>query len=251
MQGHVVIIDGASSSGKSSIIKELMPLLDDSYHAIAVDSFVDKVFLEQETLKLPEQEFFARVDAQTDIMYANIRTLVNEGKNVILDTVLSGLKGEKSIQEQIEKLKNIKIIMVLAHCPLPVLLERINKRNIKAKQEHNPKETRTLGTTLYQFGHIYQPKTPNDTQEKIKLETVMRKDVLHACELAKPEWNDNQERFEQFKNWLLSQLGVKDTQEATLTTRLTYDCIVDTGKRTAQKCAQHIAGHLKTIPPHI
>jgi uridine kinase len=31
MTGWVIIIDGASSSGKTSVIKQLMPMLDNSY----------------------------------------------------------------------------------------------------------------------------------------------------------------------------------------------------------------------------
>ena len=103
MQGQVIIIDGASSSGKSSVIKQLMPMLDDSYEYVPVDDFVTEVFLEQRIRNLSEQEFMQKIIQQCDIMYSKIRELVGNGKNVILDTVLSGLEGKKSVTDTLKK----------------------------------------------------------------------------------------------------------------------------------------------------
>lgn len=237
MQGRVIVFDGASSAGKSSVIRQLMPMLDSSYQYIAVDDFVTQVFIEQQKLKLPEKEFLDRVNQQSDLMYKKIKTLVAVGKNVILDTVLSGLEGEKSVREQLEKLKGLPVTMVLVHCPLPVLVERIKQRNEKAARENKPQDERSIGTALNQFGHIYRPKA-SDTEAS--LGTVLCKDVEYACEVAKKEWGKSVEQFEQFKTWLLSQLGLKDKETVTLTTRLKYDCIVDTSKKSPEACAQLI-----------
>jgi chloramphenicol 3-O-phosphotransferase len=236
-QGHVIIFDGASSAGKSSVIKELMPLLDNSYRCIAIDDFVTQVFLEQQKLKLPEKEFIARVNKQSNLMYDKIRLLVTQGKNVILDTVLSGLEGEKSIRDAFEKLNYIKKVMVLVHCPLPVLVERMRQRNAKALQENRPQDERSIGTAINQFGHIYKSRTK---ETDISLETISRKEVELACVATKKEFNSNLNRFEQFKEWLLTQLLVKDKEEVTLTTRLKYDCIIDTSKYTTQESAKKI-----------
>ena len=127
MHGRVIVFDGASSAGKSSVIKQLLPMLDSSYQRVGVDDFVTAVFLEQQTLQLPEKEFIARVNHACNAMYDKIRALVAEGKNVLFDTVLSGLEGEASIQDTFENLKNISVLLVLVHCPLPVLVERIKK----------------------------------------------------------------------------------------------------------------------------
>ena len=242
MQGRVIIFDGASSSGKSSVIKHLLPMLDDSYQSVAIDDFVTQVFIEQQTLQLPEEEFFARVDKQTDVMYKKIRALVASGKNVILDTVLSGLKGEESVKEQLEKLKGLPVTMVLVHCPLSVLIERIEKRNEQAIRENKHKNERSIGTALSQFGHIYRPRTKD---EESSMGYLSRKKVEDACAMAEKEWGKNIERFEQFKAWLLSQLELKDKKTVTLTTRLKYDCIVDSSKRTPQECAQLIRKNIK------
>lgn len=240
-QGRVIVFDGASSAGKSSVIKKLMPMLDASYHCVAVDDFVTEVFIDQQKLKLPEKEFLVRVNQQSDLMYKKIKALVAGGKSVILDTVLSGLEGEKSVYEQLEKLKGLPVTMVLVHCPLPILVERIKQRNEKALRENKPQDERSLATALSQFGHIYRQKTM-DTE--MSLEKLLRNDVELACEVAKKEWGTKLKLFNQFKAWLLSQLGVDDKQEVTLTTRLKYDCIVDTNKQSPQECAQTIRDHI-------
>lgn len=237
MQGQVIIFDGASSAGKSSVIKQLMPMLDTSFCYIAVDDFVSELFLEQQKRPLPEAEFLARIRESCDVMYAKIRALVAEGRNVVLDTVLSGLEGEKSVQYTLKQLENLPLSFVLMHCPLRVLVERINQRNKKALQEHNPKDVRSIGTALSQFGHIYMPRK-NETE--VFLGVLSRNDVEHACEVSKKEFAGDGKRFESFKEWLLAQLGVKDKEMVTLTTRLPYDYIVDTSKHTPHECALKI-----------
>lgn len=73
--GTVVVFDGSSSAGKSSVITQLIPLLNSSYERIAVDDFVTEVFLEQRTLNLSEKDFTDRVHLQVGVMYDKIREL--------------------------------------------------------------------------------------------------------------------------------------------------------------------------------
>jgi len=235
--GQVIVFDGASSAGKSSIIKNLMPMLDSTYEYIAVDDFVSAVFLEQQKLNLPEKEFLNRVNQQTDIMYDKIKLLISHGKNVILDTVLSGLEGEKSIKEQLDKLKIFSTIKILVHCPLPVLPDRIKQRNERARIENKLEDERSIGTAINQFGHIYKKIT---NAKEPSLCTISRKDIELACETCKREFAKNLSRFDQCKEWLFSGLGTQDENEVMLTTRLKYDCVVDTSKNTPEECANKI-----------
>lgn len=245
MQGRVIIIDGASCSGKSSVIKQLMPMLDNSYEYVAVDDFVSEVFLEQRTRNLSEQEFMQKIIQQCDVMYSKIRELIANGKNVILDTVLSGLEGEKSVAETLKKLNVMNPVLILVHCPLPVLTKRIQNRNKQAAKDNKPDEERSAGTALSQFGYIFRPTA---SKNETTFSLVSRNDVETACEVAKKEWGNNVKKFEEFKTWLLSQLGAADN-EVSLTTRLNYDYAVDTSKHTSQECAQAIRNKLysKTI----
>jgi chloramphenicol 3-O-phosphotransferase len=80
-----------------------------------VDDFVSELFVEQQKNPLSEKEFLARVFAACDFMYAKIRVLVGQGKNVILDTVLTGLEGEKSVRDTLAKLEGMQRYMVLVY----------------------------------------------------------------------------------------------------------------------------------------
>ncbi len=237
MQGLVIVVDGASSVGKTSVIKQLMPMLDSSYQYVAVDDFVTEVFLEQGKLKLPEEEFFERIMQQGDVMHEKVQELISGGKNVVLETVLNGLESEKSVRFILEKLKNMHVFMVLVHCPLPVLVERIKQRNENALLEKMPGEERAMVNAISQFEHHYRPRV---TDGEVFLGTLLRTEVLDACESSKGEFGNNIKRFNQFKRWLLSQLGVKEKPEIVLTTRLKYDSIVNTAENTPQECAQKI-----------
>ena len=53
MQGKVIFFDGASSSGKSTIIKKLVPLLNANYSVLTLDDFVSPIFIEQQKLNEP------------------------------------------------------------------------------------------------------------------------------------------------------------------------------------------------------
>jgi chloramphenicol 3-O-phosphotransferase len=238
---RVIVFDGASSSGKTSVIKQLLPMLDDSYHYISIDDFVSQVFLEQQTLHLPEKEFLARVTQQCDVMYEKIKKLIAEGKNVILDTVLSGLEGEKSINYNFKKLQNIPVFLILTHCPLPTLIARIKNRNMLAKQEHKHQDERSVILAISQFMHIYKSKTSSsETLSETLLEKLSQKDIESACKETKKEFGINLDIFNKFKENVSLQLGVNNQQEVSLTPRLTYDYIIDTSKHTPHECVRLI-----------
>jgi len=237
MQGQLIIIDGASSSGKTSVIKELMPLLCSSYQYVAVDDFVSEIFVEHQKKPLSEKEFLARVIERCDLMYAKIRELIAQGKNVILDTVLTGLEGEKSVRDTLAKLEGLSRNIVLVYCPLPVLVERIKKRNEQASRENKPHEIRSMFLPISQFGHIYRPIKDNGEPVLGKL---TRADVERACAATEKEFTGDTEKFEQFKQHLFSQLGVAEREEVTLTTRLSYDLIVDTSVLSPSEAAHSI-----------
>lgn len=235
MRGRLIVIDGASSSGKTSMIEHLMNELDSSYQCIAVDTFVSPIFIEQQKVNLPEKEFFERVDLQIDAMIESVKNLVLSGKNIILDTVLCGLKGEEHVKKQLTPLQELHPTIILVHCPLLKLVERVKLRNKKALQENRPQDQRSIGTVLYQFGNIY--KLQKDHMKKL-IDKASFNDIERACELAKYEWDTNILLFQQFKEWLRFQLGIDDEKVVELTTRLEYDFIIDTSKNTSRECAQ-------------
>jgi deoxyadenosine/deoxycytidine kinase len=165
--GMVVIINGTSSSGKSSVARELIRRMDgpykcwdlmalDDYDTSDIDAFGESCYEEEEE-KYPnyslgeENSFFCR----------NIIDSALSGKNVICDTVLYARENERDREDYlgcfVERLRKngIKYVSVLVYCPLNKLEERVTKRNRLAQVLHTPGETRSPYQFAYQFASLY------------------------------------------------------------------------------------------------
>ena len=241
-QGHVIVLDGTSTAGKSSIIKYLLPMLGNSYEKVAIDDFVTPVFLEQEKQQRSEKEFLQRIHEVSDGMYNKIRKLVNSGKNILVDTVISGLEGEKDRKNFFEKLNGLNVFLILVYCPLNVLAERINKRNEKALKENKPEDTRSRSVALV-FDDIYKAQESND---EVTLGKLSRKDIDVAYSNPQKKLGETAEAFKQIKQNLISHFKLKDKGTVNITSQLVYDCIVNTSKNNPKECAEQIKNCLKT-----
>ncbi len=241
-QGHVIVLDGTSTAGKSSIIKYLLPMLGNSYEKVAIDDFVTPVFLEQGKQQRSEKEFLQRIHEVSGGMYNKIRKLISEGKNVLVDTVISGLEGEKDREHFFEKLNGLKVFLVLVYCPLNVLAERINKRNEKALKENKPKDTRSRSVALV-FDDMYKAQ---QSDNEVILGQLSRKDIELAYSNPKNELGETAEAFKQIKQNLISHFKLENKKVVNITSQLVYDCVVDTSKNNPEECAQQIKNCLKT-----
>lgn len=236
-QGKIILLDGVSSAGKSSICKELVQILGSSYQIIAIDDFVKDVFAEQEKHPVSPSEFIARCDECSDKMYEKIKEITDQGKNVICDNVLAGLEGEKSVKLNLEKLKDLNTYFVLVYCPFKILVERILQRNKRARKEDNFQETRSLALALNQFAASFKKQKKD---KDIFLEKLSREDFIKALFDAKNEFKNDEKRFEDFKAKALKNIGFEKENTVNLTSFLSYDCIIDTSKCSSKECAQLI-----------
>jgi uracil phosphoribosyltransferase len=237
-QGSVIILDGTSTAGKTSIAKNLVDMLDESYEYIALDDFVTEVFMEQEKQHFPHKELLRRHFRRTGDMYDEIIKFVGQGKNVIVDTVFSGQEGEKDIRQGLEKLKDLNVFMALAYCPLPVLADRINSRNEKALSENRAEDMRSMVVAV-KFDDIYRTKEPDD----VVVGFISPEDIELAYEPPKGASSEEVNKFAKAKANLLKYFGKKSIP---ITPKLEYDCIVDTNKLDPQECALQIYECLKT-----
>jgi chloramphenicol 3-O-phosphotransferase len=240
--GRVIVLDGTSTSGKTSIVKHLMPMLGTSYKKVAIDDFVTEVFLEQEKLQRSEKEFLKRIHERSEDMYDTIRKLVNSGENVLVDTVISGLEGEKDREHFFKELKGLNVLLVLVYCPLNVLAERINKRNEKALKENNSKDTRSRSVALV-FDDMYKTQ---ESDNEVILGQLSRKDIELAYSNPKNELGETAKAFKQIKQNLISHFKLENKKVVNITSQLVYDCVVDTSKNNPEECAQQIKNCLKT-----
>jgi len=125
-KGHIIWLNGVSSSGKSSLTKELQKILPEPYFCIGQDTFTD-------IIAPCESGYFNGIDSDTlwymavDAMYHAIKTYSDMGLNVIVDHVVLNQddgKEQNLFDSCINELKNYPITSVKVMCSLVELKRR-------------------------------------------------------------------------------------------------------------------------------
>jgi pimeloyl-ACP methyl ester carboxylesterase/chloramphenicol 3-O-phosphotransferase len=239
--GRLIVLDGVSSSGKSSTIKELLHLTK-TYTPIAIDDFVSPIFLEQQNNPVSEAEFLKKIDRAEQAMFKKISKELAKGNNVILDTVLAGLQGIESIDQNLEQMKHMNKVLILVHVPLRVLMQRLHARNQRAQKQNKPEEERSFSIALRQFGATYKQQTQDN---ELDLGQLSKKEILDACNEARHEFEGNENAFTNFKNNILKNLNLIDNEVIHLTPRIAYDFTITTALCPSHECALKIKDYLE------
>ncbi|MDP3888980.1 MAG: AAA family ATPase [bacterium] len=234
--GNIIILSGTSTSGKTSIAKQLATFFEHPFAYVAFDDFLTEVFLEQITLKLPKKEFHERIHQRISALYDTVKNFAFEGKHVLVDTVLSALEGEKDVQLALEKLQSINVTaLVLVYCPLPVLVQRIKQRNEEALVQNRPQDIRLI--TYIKFHDIFRPQ---HDENDIALDVLTREDIEVAYATPASASDLVVAELRQMKATALSHFDLIDKESVIITPKLDYDCIVNTGILTPKEAAQQI-----------
>ena len=123
MTGHVVFLNGASSSGKSSIAAELLELLPGPYFSLARDT-VNSMRSRTRTPAFGTPAF-EQVFERTVLGYHRMLAgLAAAGNGVIADHVLR----PHWLADCLEVLREQEVTFVGVHCPLPELHRRQQAR---------------------------------------------------------------------------------------------------------------------------
>jgi len=271
--GTVIILDGTSSSGKSTIAKILQEELKCEY--LFIDNFIanqkaawleKQIFLkENKSVSLPRDnpDVFSRyydsmlnkelyiisredsrafVTGALDVMAQKINEFVSLGKTVICDLVL--VPGYVEEHDILKNAQDAKKFNVLVYCPCKELAQRVENRNKKAFGGRSG-EKRTLITALQHLAMKYKPKAHN--REEV-IDTLSRDDLNYVTNICREYFKTgrskqfNKNKFTMFVKILESQLGLsnKDIGSVELTPRITCDFVLNSEKYTAQECAQII-----------
>jgi len=147
MAGKIIILNGTSSSGKSSILKALQDALSEPYLEAGIDKFIfmlPKRYLERplwdEVLGLAEKAGPVGHDLVSG-MHQTIAALSKAGNNVIADHVLV---EPAWVQECADLFGDLPAYLVAVRCPLGVL-----------EQREKDRENRTLGQARAQFDLVH------------------------------------------------------------------------------------------------
>lgn len=145
--GTIIILNGTSSSGKTSILKALQGFLDDPYLEFGIDKMI--WMLPDRYLERPLWDDVLGLADRAGVighrlvlgMHQSLEILSKSGLNVIADHVLV---EESWWQDCIQRFSYLPAYLIGVRCPLKVLEEREKSR-----------QNRTLGQARLQFDIVH------------------------------------------------------------------------------------------------
>ncbi|MHC0036928.1 chloramphenicol phosphotransferase CPT family protein [Pseudoneobacillus sp. C159] len=135
-KGMIIVLNGVSSSGKSTLAKEIEKLLPD-YFSFSIDDY--DLVIE----KMEDRENQRLIPVETEYFYyKNVGMFSDRGVNLILDQILH---DPLTLKNFYESLNSYPILFVGVHCPV----EELNRR------EHS-RGDRRIGQAVSQLEFVHQ-----------------------------------------------------------------------------------------------
>jgi len=141
--GHVILLNGTSSSGKTTLAKALLDKLVEPFMYVSLDAFFHlypERFLNPTTQEEADV-ITALVPAVISGMHRSVAVLAQAGNNVLVDHVL---QEEQWLRECVALWAGLEVFFVGVRCPLEVTEKRETERG-----------DRTVGTARYQFERVH------------------------------------------------------------------------------------------------
>lgn len=156
-RGKLILLNGVSSAGKTTIAKELLKHLPDYFHfSLDVFDLVIEQMEEPETRRL--------IPVETDYFFhRNIALFSDQGINLIVDHVIDSLFTRTDCRAS---LAGYPVLFVGVHCPLAELEQRERERG-----------NRTIGQAKRQLEFVHQGETYDVEVDSVNdgLETCVEK----------------------------------------------------------------------------
>jgi chloramphenicol 3-O phosphotransferase len=114
MNGNIVILNGTSSSGKTTLARAFQTQCDEVYLLCSLDAFWDMTpyNIAAGSTNFPNMKL---------ALAKSVRALVETGHNVIVDLVFC---GNKTYQELTKELAGLQVCIVKVDCPIEELTKR-------------------------------------------------------------------------------------------------------------------------------
>jgi chloramphenicol 3-O phosphotransferase len=144
MKGNIIFLNGVSSSGKSTLSKEIIKLLPNYYH-FSIDDF--DIIIE----RMEERGNDRLIPVPTEVFFhRSIAMFSDQGVNLIVDHVLH---DEETITDAYKILRDYPIYFVGVHCPEKELDRREQERG-----------DRRIGQARQQLLYVHQQSEPYDIE---------------------------------------------------------------------------------------
>ena len=137
MKGKIILVNGASSSGKSALCHALQATLDEPFWHYSIDHFRDTGVLPRQRIDRGDFSWPALRPAFFDGFHRCLPALARAGNNLIVEHIVETAAWMSRL---VRLLAPIDVFFVGLHCPLPELerreRERGDRRAGEARQDH-------------------------------------------------------------------------------------------------------------------
>lgn len=265
LDNRIILLNGTSSSGKSTVSKELQKILphalfvkvDDYYDAeviqvaknlgwkesLGIDPwlFINEYLTNKTGKYYFDTEIRQQLFTATDFFYSKAKQMAEHGKLVFIDTVL---EYESAYQQAFDYFKADNFSMILIYCPMSLLLERVQERN----STHIIAEHRHAFLAFEHFRTMYKLRENSsdplvDTISTTKLKNALESAIQGLIHAGVPE--GYLPRLQQFKEDFIAQFKLNQASEIEITPTYQYLAIfkndmLGAPDRIAQEIAQLI-----------
>ncbi len=136
MSGKVILLNGASSSGKSTLARALQAKMEFPFWHISIDHLIAAQILPSERIKSGEFPWKELRLPFFEGFHNSIPALASAGNNLIVEHIV---ETEEWMHRLLYLLEPYDVFFVGIHCPLPELerreLERGDRKNGEAKHD--------------------------------------------------------------------------------------------------------------------
>lgn len=238
--GTIVLLNGTSSAGKSSIVQSLSHMYGDMYEVANGDTFLETYSFTKEQESMPTDILQRQILGD---LFLHVNKLAAEGKNVLVDVV--EFDDHYDYYCSILDCKNV--IKILVYCPPDVLVDRVAERNRLGEE----KEKRPLNLSFAQFKNIYKVQESADERVVDRIATSCIKYGLDKAveEIRQLMKESGQQDIEaNIESGVVKpfseQFNLDTAQEIVLVPKHHWDLVVNTGIQSPQEAAQTIAAFL-------
>jgi chloramphenicol 3-O-phosphotransferase len=261
----IIILNGTSSSGKSSIRKELCKILGLNWVSFSIDDYVTKEFIrlypdalnyskgigeekvDEYIKKFQSSQIgnFLHSNDLFDRIICDMKSCLQQGKNVVIDIVLYGEKYDYILNN----LNPYNVNLIMVYCSLPKLIERVTVRNKIARAKGATLEeklsNRTFARTIRRFTSLYKSTKLNNLLGRITrqdLDIVLKKAELDfdTADMGK----NGASNFADFAQALKYELSLIDNEFVYVTPIKRYDMIINNSVDFPCALAQKIVDQL-------
>ncbi|MBV8661136.1 MAG: hypothetical protein JO129_03255 [Candidatus Dependentiae bacterium] len=226
--GVVILLNGTSSAGKSTLVKELQKIYNYTLYVASIDDFM--MTREGYNPKTRYPNF-----------YNHIKEMALSGKNIVVDTV----QYQREYERYDEILEPCNVIKILVYCPLSALIVHVQKRN----QLNDPRERRTIHAAFEQFLSLYKTKSSKKDIVIDQITTSKIKDALAKAEvMAKTlSWRKCRKQYKTNRHITKEFNLTTSSCEIALTPRQKWDFVINTGIDLPENVALKVYNFVESL----